>query len=129
MKKGSCLCGAVQFTVTGNLRGVIECHCKMCRQWHGAPGDYSNARWDDLQFDEQDGLTWYQSSSFARRGFCSECGSSLFWQRIGAPVVSIAVGALDDPTGLKMERHIFVAHKGDWYEITDGLQQFPESSA
>jgi hypothetical protein len=37
-------------------------------------------------------------------------------------------GALDDPTGLRTERHIFVAHKGDWYEIADGLPQFPDSS-
>jgi hypothetical protein len=128
MKKGSCLCGAVRFSVTGQLSTVVVCHCKMCRQWHGAPGPYSNTRWDDLRFDDQDALEWYQSSSFARRGFCGECGSSLFWQRIGAPVVSIVVGTLDDPTGLRTEKHIFVAHKGDWYEIADGLPQIPESS-
>jgi hypothetical protein len=128
MKKGSCLCGAVRFRITGKLRSVSVCHCKMCRQWHGAPGPYSNVRWDDLQFDEQDALQWYHSSSVARRGFCGECGSSLFWQRIGAPVISIAAGALDDPTGLRTEKHIFVAHKGDWYEIADGRPQFPEGS-
>jgi hypothetical protein len=128
MKNGGCLCGAVRFKVTGALGGIGVCHCKMCRQWHGGPGPYSNARWDDLQFDAQDALQWYASSSFARRGFCGECGSSLFWQQIGAPVVSIAAGALDDPTGLRTERHIFVAHKGDWYEIADGLPQFPDGS-
>ena len=128
MIKGGCLCDAVRFTVVGEFDPVSICHCKMCRQWHGAPGPYANARWDDLRFDEQDALQWYQSSSFARRGFCSECGSSLFWQQISAPVVSVVVGAIDDPTGLRAQKHIFVAHKGDWYEIVDGLPRFPDDS-
>jgi hypothetical protein len=128
MKRGRCLCGDVRFTLRGALSGVVTCHCKMCRRWHGAPGAYSNTKWDDLEFEEQDALEWYNSSSFARRGFCRSCGSSLFWQRIGHPQVSIAVGAIDDPTGLASEGHIYVAHKGDWYEITDGLPQHRDGS-
>ena len=129
MKKGSCLCGAVRFRISGALRPVSLCHCKMCRQWHGGPGAYTEAPWSELAFDGEDALQWYQSSSFARRGFCRICGSSLFWDRPGDPVVSIAAGALEDPTGLGSEKHIFVADKGDWYDISDGLPTFAQSSA
>ena len=35
----------------------------------------------------------------------------------------VALGALEGPTGLQLERHIFVAEKGDYYDIADGLPQ------
>jgi hypothetical protein len=126
MKSGSCLCGAVRFTIDGAISGVVTCHCKMCRQWHGAPGPYANAAWASLRFAPGDALAWYASSDFARRGFCRDCGSSLFWRRNDGAEVSIAAGALDDPTGLAAEAHIFVADQGDWYEIADGLPQKPD---
>jgi hypothetical protein len=128
MRKGSCLCGAVRFTIEGELGSVAFCHCRMCRQWHGAPGAYAEARRVDVRFDAPDALQWYQSSSFARRGFCRHCGSSLFWERLGGPTLDVAIGALDEPTGLRAERHIFVAHKGDWYDIAEGLPQQAEGS-
>jgi hypothetical protein len=34
-------------------------------------------------------------------------------------------GALDLPTGLRADKHIFTAEKGDYYEICDGLPQSP----
>jgi hypothetical protein len=129
MKSGRCLCGAVRFTVAGSIGNVVTCHCKMCRQWHGAPGAYANARWDELQVGSGDSLAWYASSDFARRGFCRDCGSSLFWRRNGSGEVSIAPGAIDDPTGLRSQGHIYVAHKGDWYEIADGLKQSPDDGS
>jgi hypothetical protein len=126
---GRCDCGAVRFTITGALRDVVNCHCGQCRRLHGHAGAYTNAARGDLSFDEERGLRWYQSSSFAQRGFCGECGASLFWQRIGAADTSIAAGCLDAPTGLRTVGHIFVAHRGDYYEIADGLPQLPEGGA
>ena len=57
------------------------------------------------------------------------CGSSLFWEPIGEGRVSIAAGCLDKPTGLRTVRHVFVADKGDFYDITDGLEQLAYSMA
>jgi hypothetical protein len=126
---GSCLCGAVRFTVAGELRDVVNCHCSQCRRFHGHVGAYTDAPRTALQFSEARGLRWYRSSSFARRGFCGECGSSLFWERLGGDMISIAAGCLDSPTGLKTVRHIFVADQGDYYEITDGLEQIPGTNS
>jgi hypothetical protein len=125
---GRCECGAVRFTVSGTLRDVIDCHCGQCRRFHGHVGAYTGAELADLKFEEQRGLRWYKSSEAAQRGFCGECGSSLFWQRIGGTTMSVAAGCLDAPTGLKTTAHIFVAHRGDYYEIADGLKQYPDSS-
>jgi hypothetical protein len=110
------------------LRDVVNCHCGQCRRFHGHLGAYTNTALSDFRFDEKRGLRWYQSSSFAQRGFCGECGSSLFWQRIGDDLISVAAGCLDAPTGLRTVGHIFVAHRGDYYEIKDGLKQHPDGS-
>jgi hypothetical protein len=52
----------------------------------------------------------------------------LFWERIDASTISISAGSLDQPTGLRTVRHVFVADKADYYEITDGLEQLSGTS-
>ena len=74
-------------------------------------------------------LTWYRSSEKVRRGFCSICGSFLFWDPIGKAHFAVSLGALEKPTGLRLAHHIFVADKGDYYDITDGLPQTDDLSA
>jgi len=71
----------------------------------------------------EDKITWYKSSEKARRGFCSVCGSSLFWDPLFRDWIGIAMGAFARPTGTKIAKHIFVADKGDYYDIADGAPQ------
>ncbi|MGQ0662071.1 MAG: GFA family protein [Pseudomonadota bacterium] len=122
---GGCLCGAVRYALSGPLRPVVACHCGQCRRFHGHFGAYTQVARQGLRFLESRGLAWYQSSAWARRGFCSVCGSSLFWERLGGAAVSVAAGSLDQPTGLKTFHHIFVADQGDYYDIADGLPHSP----
>jgi len=68
-------------------------------------------------------VRWYAASPTAKRGFCPICGSFLFWKGHEEPDTGVALGALDGPTGLKLERHIFTADKGDYYDIDDGIAQ------
>ena len=70
-------------------------------------------------------VTWYEASPMAKRGFCATCGSFLFWKAHDESTISFALGAIDGPTGLALEKHIFTADKGDYYEITDDLPQKP----
>ena len=81
-----------------------------------------------IAIEGEDSLAWYAASGFAKRGFCKTCGSALFWKRDGADRVSILAGAFDLPSGLAAERHIFVAGKGDFYAIADGLPQHARGS-
>ena len=126
---GGCLCGTVRYVVRGPLRDVVNCHCGQCRRTHGHFGAYTWTERQNLTMLTDLGLKWYQSSPWARRGFCSECGSSLFWERIDDPEngLAIAAGTLDLPTGLRTVRHIFVADAGDYYTIPDGLEKIPGS--
>jgi hypothetical protein len=77
----------------------------------------------DVTIHGADKLTWFQSSEKVRRGFCSACGSSLFWDPIEKDWIGIAMGAFDLPTSTKLRIHIHVADKGDYYDVTDGLPQ------
>jgi hypothetical protein len=58
-----------------------------------------------------------------RRGFCSICGSVLFFDPVHRDWIAIAMGAFDKLTDTHLEKHIFVADKGDYYDIADGLPQ------
>ncbi|RNF33427.1 GFA family protein [Paracoccus methylarcula] len=116
---GHCLCGAVRFRGQWEQAGYSACHCGQCRRWSGHI--WAGADASDLSIEGV--VKWYRSSDEAERGFCPECGSSLFWRRIGADRVAVGPGAVDEPTGLHLTGHIFVADKGDSYEIADGLPQ------
>jgi hypothetical protein len=124
MLSGSCLCGGVTYRVSGKLRTSVACHCTQCRKTSGHYVSATQAAPGMLEITAQETLAWYQSSEKAARGFCNRCGSSLFWQHEDdGGAVSIMSGTLDGVTGLTTEKHIYVADKGDYYEITDGLPQ------
>lgn len=121
---GSCLCGAVRFTIRGPLGKVSFCHCSQCRKQTGlyyASTDVAN---DHVEVTGADNITWYRSSDSAERGFCRICGSALFWRGDGADQVSILAGAFDQPTELVVGSHIYCADKADFYEIVDNLPRF-----
>jgi hypothetical protein len=126
---GGCLCGAVRYRVKGPVRAALSaCHCSQCRRHHGALGVFSSADAAAVEIEGVDKLRWYRSSDGARRAFCRVCGSKLFWQEVGGAALDIAAGSFDRPAGLKLARHIYVASKGDYYELLDDLPKFPASN-
>ena len=118
--KGRCLCGGVTFEVTAVSR-TAACHCSMCRRVSGHIWASGVVAQDDLSVTGE--VRWFASSEKAERGFCPVCGSALFWRPRGGDHIAVALGALDTPTGLRLDRHIFTADKGDYYDIADGLPQ------
>lgn len=123
MHKGSCNCGAVSFEVAGTLHPPDACHCMQCRKQSGHYWVSTDVQRSALTLHGAEKLTWYRSSDKVRRGFCGRCGAFLFWDPIGRDKIAIAMGAFDKPTGTHIDKHIFVADKGDYYDITDGLPQ------
>ena len=115
--RGSCLCGAITYEIHGPLRNVIACHCTQCRKQTGHFMAATSADRNDLKLAGAGHLRWYRSSAQAERGFCSNCGSILFWRAEGRADISITAGTIDGPTGLITEGHIFCAVKGDYYAI------------
>jgi len=125
--EGGCLCGAVRFRVAGPLRKVVYCHCEQCRRTSGHFVAATGADRNAIEMTEDAGLRWFASSESAKRGFCVHCGSSLFWQRNDSDHTSIMAGAIDDKNALTADRHIYVADKGSYYPVDDGLSRFEQS--
>jgi hypothetical protein len=121
---GQCACGAVRFRTQGPLRPIIYCHCSQCRR---QTGHYLAATaCPDAALTVTAGaaqIRWFASSPDAQRAFCATCGSGLFWKNRTRTETSIMAGLFDEPNDLTPGRHIFVADKGCYYTISDGLPQ------
>lgn len=123
VRTGRCLCGDVSYRVSGPLSGATACHCSQCRRQSGHVWAAADAPLDRVLIEGP--VAWYAASPAAERGFCPRCGSFLFWKAPGTGLIEISLGSLDMPTGVRLERHIFCADKGDYYDIADGLPQSP----
>jgi hypothetical protein len=127
--QGGCLCGRMRYEIDGPLTEVGNCHCSMCRRFHGAAFatyakiDAENFRW----LSGQDLMTVYESSPGMGWAFCRICGSSLGVPTRGK-LSDLALGLLDTDPGVRPTEHIFVGSKAAWYEITDTLPQYEARS-
>lgn len=125
---GGCHCGAVKYEAAGPLRDIVICHCGECQRLNGSAGWHSRAMNDRLSVTEDRGLAWYRITDRARRGFCRECGSPLFWQIDEQDSTGIVAGSLDDASDIAPIGHIFVRDKAPYYAINDDLPRFEQSS-
>lgn len=123
MHDGSCLCGAVQVAVTVELPQPVACHCTACRKQTGHHGAFVELPRSALSVSGEGHVRWYRSSEKVRRGFCAVCGSTLFWDPVHHDWTAVAMGVFDDATDTSLSMHIFMAERGDYYTIKDGLPQ------
>ena len=128
--RGSCLCGAVSFEMTGTPTSVNECHCSRCRKTRGT-GHAVNlvVAIDGLSFTSgEELLLSYRppGSRYFAHSFCATCGSTMPRFDRGRNIAIIPMGAFDDDPGIGPTQHIFVGSKAAWEEIHDGLPRHAE---
>ena len=129
--KGSCLCGAVKYEVSGEATRFFHCHCSRCRKATGT-GHASNL------FVRPGALNWLSGEEQVRsfkvpaakrftNVFCGGCGSRLprYVKEINAIV--IPCGSLDDDAPIKPQARIFYGSRASWSCAGDGLLTYPES--
>jgi len=88
-------------------------------EWRRVRGGVAcSARGARLELVEEKGLAWYVDRNERSRGFCRSCGCGLFWSREGDDEIYVQAGALDEPTGLRIEGHMMVASKADWEDLS-----------
>lgn len=126
--KGSCLCGQVTFEVSGFKEPIANCHCSMCRKFHGAAfGTLSQVK----------GLTWLSGQEMLKdyvapngtiRTFCSDCGSSIGFRSKGnaLPYIELSLALFDEDIPINIDAHIYTEYKCNWYKIIDDLPQYKE---
>lgn len=125
MRAGGCICGAVTFRAeTGD--GINACHCIQCQRWTGG-GPYLSVQVRDLEITGEDRVLSYHASTWGERGTCGTCGATLYWRMQGRPLSNVAVGLLDDQSGLSVTTEIFVDHRPDWLKPFPGAAQSTEA--
>lgn len=119
IRSGSCLCGAVRYSVKGPPLRMGLCHCADCRKESGS-SFVTFAVWPAHAFESNGEVNF-----FGGRGFCGNCGSRLFNPQEGE--VEIRVGSLDmAPTDLQPAYEIWIKRREDWLHPLDGAEQFEE---
>jgi hypothetical protein len=127
--KGSCLCGAVRYEVTGEPQRFYHCHCSRCRKATGT-GHASNV------FLQPATLQWLSGEEHVRafkvpeaqrftNTFCATCGGPLPRQRAD-DVVVVPAGSLDDTPPITPQARIFSASRASWSCSGDDLQSYAE---
>ena len=123
---GSCLCGAVKFSANLPSKWCAHCHCSMCRKAHGA-GYVTWVGFEQEQVSitkDTDQLEWHDSSPGAQRGFCRQCGSSMFFRSDRwAGELHIALGCINDEIDRKPQANVFFDRHVDWMPIDETLKQ------
>lgn len=124
-KHGSCLCGAITLSLTLDDAHVSACHCGMCRKWAGGPA---------LTVESKQPLritagtpTLYDSSDWAERGFCGQCGTHLFYRLKAGGFESIPVGVLDGDDAWALTLQVYVDHKPAWYAFANPTQNLTQA--
>ncbi len=117
--KGSCLCGDVQYEVTGETKRFYHCHCKRCRKATGT-GHASN-----LLITPHTSISWLQGEALLSRYKVPEAERfyNCFCQRCGGPMprvvpeldaVLIPAGSLDTPPPVLPQGRIFWDSRAEW---------------
>lgn len=128
--KGSCLCGAVKYQVTGEPKRFYHCHCSRCRKATGT-GHASN------MFFQPAALKWLSGEEQVRvfkvpeakrftNSFCATCGGRLPRQAKDSDVVLIPAGSLDDEAPIKPQARIFSGSRASWSCADSTLPVYPE---
>lgn len=117
-RHGHCLCGAVRITARNASNKVDACHCGMCRRWCGGPLMEIDCG-TDVSFEGEQNITVFDSSPWAERGFCSKCGTNLFYRLKDSQEHQVLVGLFDDVEGLVFDRQVFIDEKPPFYRFAD----------
>ncbi len=130
-RTGGCLCGAVRYEVSSDVKTTGACHCTMCQRFSGGVYLAFQVGKDAITFTKDDGLATYKSSDWAERGFCSRCGSSLFY-RVTAPgmmegQLHMGLGTLDDASGIELDGEIYADRKPEGYAFAGDHNRMTEA--
>lgn len=120
---GKCLCGAVTFKAKADGPHLGACHCSMCRKWCSGPFLEIECG-TDVRFEGEENITVFDSSEWGERGFCSKCGSNLFYRIKRNGSTGIAAGLVDDMSGFSMYAQVCIDDKPPYYSFADKTKDY-----
>ena len=124
---GSCLCGAVTYTIDNAPHDTGACHCNMCRKWSGGVYLGVQAAPDQVEVRGEENITHFTSSAWAERGFCKQCGGNLFYHIVDSGDYQMAAGLFDDQSGLRLSLQVFTDKKPAFYGFANETKMMTEA--
>lgn len=126
--RGACLCGGVSFSAALPSKWVAHCHCTRCQRAHGAAFvTFVGVEEQRVQLRDPDHLLrWYQAKEGGSRGFCSTCGSPMFFKALSWPgELHIARALFTDPVDREPQAHAYYDTHVGWVALGDDLPRKP----
>ena len=124
--ESSCLCGRVKIKANRIIPKITVCHCNMCRKWGGGPALALQCG-TELEIEGREQIHVFDSSEWAERGFCANCGTHLFYRIKDTGEYSIPAGFFPELKGLEIEAQYFIDKKPDYYCFTNKSKEFTEA--
>ncbi|WFU44462.1 GFA family protein [Bradyrhizobium sp. CB82] len=129
-RTGGCACGAIRFRITAPLMGVGVCHCTDCQKASGGGPNYvALAPITALEVTKGDAKLYSSkggSGEDVGRGFCPDCGTSLWGLSPKVTFATIKLGALDHNSDLTPDLHLYTSSAQPWHLMHEGLPTFPK---
>ncbi len=122
---GRCLCGGVRFVVELPTLWSAHCHCTLCQRAHGAPlVTWVGVDCGSFSLTGDNPVRWYESSEDSRRGFCADCGSTLFFSSDRWPgEIHIVRTAFEQAIDREPSGHVFFESHAPWFPFEDALER------
>jgi hypothetical protein len=120
---GGCQCGAVRYALTETPANACICHCRMCqKQFGNLFGAFCDVAPDHFRLSRGE-PGWFHSSDEARRGFCRDCGTPLFYRFLSTQRIAVAIGSLDRHSDMKPLFQYGVESREPWFSDLFDLPQ------
>ena len=126
---GSCLCNSVQYTISEEIKSVVNCHCNTCKKITG--GAFETIAVIEEKSLEiiagEDILATYQISENAEKHFCGTCGTPIFNLLKNYPGrCMVQVGSLDQPSRVAPAVNVFCESMLPWVKGIAELKCFEQ---
>lgn len=125
---GQCLCGEVQFEISGEIPNLYQCHCKLCRKQGGSSANAATII-DKDQFSWRSGeesISHYKKTTGFSSDFCSICGSPVPNKLRDSHLIWVPAGLLENDEKFKVVAHIYTQSKANWDDISSSAKLFDE---
>lgn len=122
--EGGCMCGAVRYRLHGPFSYSAHCHCRSCQRAVGAGFvTYTAVPSEQLEILKGE-MAIYNSSTGVRRGYCRDCGTSLYYASDDWDDPAMMTATLDDPSVATPTSNAYTADKLPWVVLDPALKEY-----
>lgn len=96
----------------------------MCRNWASGPYLGIDCGVGNIEINGEENITRFDSSEWGERGFCSKCGTHLFYRlkEKDQYIVSIGIFELNEKD-INFHHQIFIEEKPSYYDFSNDTKK------